>query len=113
MSSALETMYRKGRKTPKSSASQTERDRQDSATTDELAPGHQRLFYCLDNIVNLIPEEMKDHPMAKIMVTMAREGKKDLRRMPEDYILKLSKMVGEAFTWVADGDMSDVQQPQN
>lgn len=58
----------------------------------------------------MVPDEAKDHPMAKMLVVFAREGKKDIRRMPAEFIHNLSATIGEAFTWVADGDMSDLTE---
>ncbi len=62
----------------------------------------------LDQILDMIPDEMRDHPMAKMLNAFLREGKKDLRRIPAEYIVSLSKQLGEAFMWVAEGSMSDV-----
>lgn len=42
--------------------------------------------------------------MARMFLTVLRESKKDLRRVPEDFILALSRPIGLAFTWVAEGD---------
>lgn len=58
----------------------------------------------------MVPAEAADHPMAKMLQVFAREGKKDIRRMPESFIQQLSGEIGKAFTWVASGDMADVQQ---
>lgn len=75
-----------------------------SVTTDT----HERLYFCIDNLINQIPPEMQNHPMAKIMSTMARESRKDIRRLPEEYIIAVARTIGEAFAWVADGSMEDV-----
>lgn len=72
---------------------------------------HKRLYYVIDNIVAMIPEEMQDSPMAKMLIVFAREGKKDIRKIPEEFIAALSRQIGESFTWVADGDMSDIERP--
>lgn len=70
---------------------------------------HKRLYYVLDQIIDTVPEQMKDHPMAKMLVVFAREGKKDLRRIPGEFIEGLSRQIGSAFQWVADGDMADIE----
>lgn len=92
-------MYRRSRHLPADPVQQE---------SDIISPGHTRLFWCLDQIISYIPPEMREHPMAKVMTTMAREGKKDIRRIPEEYILQMSRQIGEAFTWVADGSMDDI-----
>jgi len=51
----------------------------------------------------MVPPEGLDHPMATLLLSMLREAKKDLRRMPAELIEKLSRPIGQAFTWVADG----------
>lgn len=52
---------------------------------------------------------MRDHPMAKMLVVFCREGKKDIRRIEENFILGLSKEIGNAFTWVAEGNIHDIE----
>jgi hypothetical protein len=69
---------------------------------------HQRLEFVLDQILNTVPAEMRDHPMAKMLSVFCREGKKDIRRIPGPFIESLSRQIGEAFAWVADGSMSDL-----
>lgn len=75
---------------------------------DSISETHQRVFYVLDQIINTIPDEMKDHPMAKMLSVFAREGKKDLKRIPAPFITSLAQEIGEAFLWVANGSMSDL-----
>ena len=50
--------------------------------------------------------------MAKMLKTFAHEGKKDLRRIPEEFIISLATEIGSAFTWVANGKMSDLNENQ-
>jgi hypothetical protein len=80
----------------------------ESGTTDTDTV-HARLEYVLDQIMGLIPDEVSGHPMAKMLVAFTREGKKDIKRMPADFIIQLSKPIGEAFTWVAEGSMNDIE----
>lgn len=53
-----------------------------------------------------MPHEAQDNPMVRMFLTFLREGKKDIRRMPEDFIINLSRPIGQAFTWVAEGGSS-------
>lgn len=48
--------------------------------------------------------------MAKMLQTFASEGKKDLKRIPEEFIISLSEDLGNAFLWVAKGRMSDLNE---
>lgn len=64
----------------------------------------------LDRVMMTIPEEARSHPMAKMLQTFAREGKKDLKRIPEEFIISLSEDLGNAFLWVAKGKMSDLDE---
>jgi hypothetical protein len=69
-----------------------------------ISPTHARLDYVLDNLVEMVPPEAIENPMVKIFLTFIRESKKDLRRLPEEFILGLSQPIGRAFMWVAEGD---------
>jgi hypothetical protein len=106
--SPAELMYRKAR-----NQGQPEMANSDSLPTDtvsiENSPVHQRLFYVVDQLYETIPAEMRDHPMAKLLSVFIREGRKDLIRVPGDFVKGLSKQVGEAFMWVSDGDMADLE----
>ena len=64
----------------------------------------------MTNILDTIPEQMRDHPMARMLKTFAREGMKDLKGIPEEFIQQLSREMGNAFLWVADGKMSDLDE---
>lgn len=92
------------------SPSQMDTAQQESVSISEA---HQRLFFTLDRLVELIPPDAKDHPMAKLMTTFIRESKKDIKRFPEDKLVDLSRKVGEAFCWVADGDINDINAPED
>lgn len=72
---------------------------------------HLKLEYVLDQILETVPGEMRDHPMAKMLQVFCREGKKDIRRIPGPFIESLSRQIGEAFAWVADGDVNDIPGP--
>lgn len=52
----------------------------------------------------MVPPEALENPMVKLFITFIRESKKDLRRLPEEFILGLSQPIGRAFMWVAEGD---------
>ena len=73
---------------------------------------HQRVYYVLDRILETVPESMRDHPMSRMLTTFAREGKKDLKRIPAPFIEQLAEQIGEAFTWVAKGRMSDLNNDE-
>lgn len=75
-------------------------------TTEDTV--HNRTYYVLDRMLKLIPDEAKEHPMAQMLTFFIREGKKDIRRIPEEFILNLSGQIGEAFMWVAQGSMNDL-----
>lgn len=62
----------------------------------------------MDNIVDKIPPELRNEPLARLMVTFCREGKKDIKRLPEEFIQALAGQIGDAFIWVARGDYADV-----
>lgn len=62
------------------------------------------------NILDTIPEGMRDHPMARMLKTFAKEGMKDLKKIPPEFIEGLSREMGSAFLWVADGKMSDLNE---
>jgi hypothetical protein len=53
---------------------------------------------------------MRDHPMAKMLQVFCREGKKDISRIPGPFIESLSRQIGQAFAWVADGSIEDLPQ---
>ena len=103
--SLAERMFQKNRSSQEPDSSQ-----QQQTVTDSISDTHQRVFHVLDRILDTIPEEARSHPMAKMLGTFAREGKKDLRRIPEDFIISLSSEIGTAFTWVANGKMSDLNE---
>lgn len=73
---------------------------------------HTRLNYVLDKILELIPPEMHDHPMARMLITFTREGKKDIKRLPAEFIEQLCRPLGEAFVWVSDGSMNDLVEEE-
>lgn len=64
----------------------------------------------MSNILDTIPEGMRDHPMARMLKTFAKEGMKDLKKIPPEFIESLSREMGNAFLWVADGKMSDLNE---
>lgn len=55
----------------------------------------------------MLPVEAQQNPMAQMMITFMREAKKDIRRLPEPFILTLSKTIGDAFSWVASGSLEE------
>jgi hypothetical protein len=61
----------------------------------------------MDHLQEMLPEEVKGNPMAQMLVTFMREAKKDLRRLPVPFVETLSKTIGDAFSWVAEGDLSE------
>ena len=69
-----------------------------------ISPTHARLDYVLDSLQNMVPPDASENPMVKMFITFLREAKKDLRRLPEEFILQLSRPIGQAFMWVAEGD---------
>lgn len=71
-----------------------------------ISPTHARIATVLDQLENMVPPEAQGNPMVKMFLTFLKEGKKDIRRMPEEFIVALSRPIGQAFTWVADGDNS-------
>lgn len=87
-------------------SSETEQDSTEESDT------HQRVYYVLDRILETVPEQMRDHPMARMLRTFAHEGKKDLKRIPGPFIEQLAEQIGEAFTWVAKGKMADLEEPE-
>lgn len=80
----------------------------DKVTTN-VTETHERLYFVIDQLQGMIPDELKGHPMAKMLTAFARESKKDIRHIPEEFIQGLAREVGKAFSWVADGKMSDVE----
>lgn len=101
--SIAERLYRKNRNR---NSDQSPHPPSDTVTTE----GHKRLYHMLDQIVNMVPVEMNDHPMAKMLSAFVRESRKDLRRIPEEWITGLAAQLAEAFQWVAEGSMSDLEE---
>lgn len=69
----------------------------------------QRLSYVVDQIVTLAPNEVQSSWQFKTVAAMIQEARKDFRRLPEDQVEEFARMVGNAFLWVADGDIADVE----
>lgn len=59
----------------------------------------------MDHLSEIMPPEVSQNPMGQMFVVFMREAKKDLRRLPEPFIQSLSKVIGDAFTWVATGEI--------
>jgi hypothetical protein len=78
-----------------------------SDSTDTV---HTRLYYVFDQMLEMIPEDVRDNPMAKMIVAFTREGKKDIRRLDPSFIGQLCKPLGEALVWVVDGSMEDLNE---
>lgn len=74
-----------------------------------ISDTHQRVEHVLTQIVSTIPEQMQNHPMARMLQTFAKESVKDLRHIPAEFIEQLSQNISEAFMWVAKGKMSDLE----
>src|SRR5215469_10259720 len=69
-------------------------DKQDFIPHRELASisaTHARIDYVLNQLENLVPPEALSNPMVRMFLTFVKESKKDLRRMPEDFIISLSR----------------------
>lgn len=77
---------------------------------DSISDTHKRVEHVMTQIMETIPEQMRDHPMARMLQTFARESLKDLRRIPPEYIEQLAENISEAFMWVAKGQMSDLNE---
>lgn len=61
----------------------------------------------MDHLQEMLPPELvQSNPMAVMLITFMREAKKDLKRMPEPLILGLSTVIGDAFSWIASGELS-------
>lgn len=71
---------------------------------DSISPTHARLSVVLDKLEEMVPPQAMENPMARMFLTILKESKKDLRRLPEEFILALAQPIGQAFTWVANGD---------
>jgi len=65
------------------------------------------MFYVLDHLQEMVPLEVRDHPMSRMLITFIKEAKKDLRRMDSDFILALSKPIGEAFVWISQANETE------
>jgi hypothetical protein len=61
----------------------------------------------MDHLQEMLPDEVKGNPMATMLITFMREAKKDIRRLPVPFIETLSRTIGDAFTWVADGSIDE------
>jgi hypothetical protein len=61
----------------------------------------------MDHLQEMLPDEVRSNPMAQMLITFMREAKKDLRRLPEPFIESLSKTIGDAFSWVAEGSIEE------
>jgi len=73
-------------------------------------PVIQRLAYVIDQILLMAPEEVKGTWQFKTVAAMITEAKKDLRRLPVEQVVEMSRNVGAAFAWVADGSMDDLEE---
>jgi hypothetical protein len=80
----------------------------EQVSTEIESDTHQRVAHVMSNILDTIPEGMRDHPMARMLKTFAKEGMKDLKKIPPEFIENLSNEMGNAFLWVAHGKMSDL-----
>jgi hypothetical protein len=79
---------------------------QHSATVS-ISDVHTRIFWVMDHLQEILPEEASKNQMGQMLIVFMREAKKDIKRLPEDFVQSLSRVIGEAFTWVADGDVSE------
>lgn len=62
----------------------------------------------MDHLQDMLPPEIiQANPGAIMLITFMREAKKDVKRMPIEIVEKLSRVVGEAFTWIADGSIEE------
>jgi hypothetical protein len=68
----------------------------------------------MDNLQEMLPPEIiQGNPMATMLITFMREAKKDIKRLPEPFILSLSQVIGDAFSWVAKGDLEEPPEIEN
>lgn len=87
----------------------TDTDSTTPVATDSTSPEViQRLAYVIDQILENAPEDVRNSWQFKTVAAMIQEARKDLRRLPEDQTQEFARMVGQAFLWVADGDIADV-----
>lgn len=61
----------------------------------------------MDHLSDMLPSEAMQHPFAQMFFTFMREAKKDIKRMPDEFVMSLAKVIGEAFTWVATGELNE------
>jgi hypothetical protein len=61
----------------------------------------------MDHLQEILPAEAAKNQMGQMLIVFMREAKKDIKRLPDPFVVSLSRVIGEAFTWVADGDMED------
>lgn len=83
-----------------------------TGSIDELPDVLKRLSYVIEQILTQAPDEVRGSMAFKTVSAMIQEARKDLRRLPEDQVVEFSRMVGNAFLWVADGDYSQVEEMQ-
>lgn len=76
------------------------RTRRDLAS---ISPTHARIDSVLNQLEQIVPPEARDNPLVRMFLTFMKEGRKDIARMPEEYVVMLARPIGQAFTWVADG----------
>lgn len=111
--STAETMWnRRNRKTRRTDIEPTT-GQSPTDSTKEYPEVIQRLAYVIDQIITLAPDEVKGTWQFKTVSAMIQEARKDLRRLPEDQVVEFSRMVGNAFLWVADGNIADVELMEN
>jgi hypothetical protein len=58
----------------------------------------------MDHLQEILPDEAAKNQMGQMLIVFMREAKKDIKRLPPNFVESLSRVIGEAFTWVADGD---------
>jgi phosphoserine phosphatase len=108
--SAAESMWNR-RNRRKSKQSQMDTDSTTLETTDSISEAPeviQRLAYVIDQILDNAPVDVRGSIAFKTVAAMIQEARKDLRRLPEDQVEEFARMVGQAFLWVADGDIAEV-----
>lgn len=59
----------------------------------------------MDHLREILPNEAAQNPMGQMLIVFMREAKKDIKRLPPPFVQALARTIGDAFTWVATGEI--------
>jgi hypothetical protein len=106
--SLADQMYKKAR-TSESSLILEEQDSESEARPEI----YDRVDHVLNGLRNLLPQSMSRSSQYSILTEIMRGMQRDISLVPEEQVQEFMRSIGEACTWIADGSMSDLEEPEN